>query len=45
VIPLEHGSLIVMAGDTQKVSRHGIPKAKRSCGPRINLTFRKTLKR
>jgi alkylated DNA repair dioxygenase AlkB len=42
VIPLEHGSLIVMRGDTQKVSRHGIPKAKRSCGPRINLTFRST---
>lgn len=44
VIPLEHGSLIVMAGETQTVSRHGIPKARRSCGPRINLTFRRTLK-
>jgi len=42
-IPLEHGSLIVMAGDTQKVSRHGIPKCRRTCDPRINLTFRKTL--
>jgi len=41
-IPLEHGSLLVMSGDTQKVSRHGIPKAKRICGPRINLTFRQT---
>ena len=43
IIPLEHGSLITMAGDTQQVSRHGIPKARRTCGPRINLTFRKTL--
>jgi len=41
VMPLEHGSLTVMAGDTQKVSRHGIPKAKKPCGPRINLTFRR----
>lgn len=45
VIPLEHGSLVVMSGDTQRVSRHGIPKSRRSCGPRINLTFRKTLNR
>jgi alkylated DNA repair dioxygenase AlkB len=45
VIPLEHGSLVVMAGDTQKVSRHGIPKSRHSCGPRINLTFRRTLTR
>lgn len=44
VVPLEHGSLLVMAGDTQKVARHGIPKAKRPCGPRINLTFRQTLR-
>jgi alkylated DNA repair dioxygenase AlkB len=43
VLPLGHGSLVVMKGDTQKVSRHGVPKAKRSCGPRINLTFRVTL--
>jgi alkylated DNA repair dioxygenase AlkB len=42
VIPLEHGSLLLMDGDTQKVSRHGIPKAKRTVGPRINLTFRRT---
>lgn len=42
VIPLEHGSLLVMAGETQSVSRHAVPKAKRSCGPRINLTFRQT---
>jgi len=45
VIPLEHGSLIVMEGRTQQVSRHGVPKSRRSCGPRINLTFRRTLNR
>jgi len=45
VIPLEHGSLIVMEGLTQQVSRHGIPKSRRTCGPRINLTFRRTLNR
>lgn len=45
VIPLEHGSLILMEGDTQKVSRHGVPKSRRTCGPRINLTFRRTLNR
>lgn len=44
VIPLEHGSLLMMRGDTQKVSRHSIPKSKRACGPRINLTFRQTLR-
>lgn len=43
VIPLEHGSLLIMRGDTQKVSRHSIPKARKVCGPRINLTFRQIL--
>lgn len=45
VLPLEHGSLLVMSGRTQQVSRHGVPKAKRTCGPRINLTFRVTRNR
>lgn len=45
VIPLEHGSLVLMAGDTQRVSRHGLPKSRRACGARINLTFRRVLKR
>lgn len=40
VVPLEHGSLLVMADATQRVSTHGIPKSRRPCGPRINLTFR-----
>lgn len=43
VIPLEHGSLLLMSGRTQEVSRHGIPKSRRPCNPRINLTFRRTL--
>jgi alkylated DNA repair dioxygenase AlkB len=45
IIPLEHGSLILMEGITQRVARHGIPKSRRTCGPRINLTFRRTLNR
>lgn len=45
VMPLEHGSLLVMAGKTQQVCRHGIPKAKTPCGPRINLTFRRMHRR
>lgn len=42
VISLEHGSLILMGGRTQEVSRHGIPKATYACERRINLTFRRT---
>lgn len=45
VLPLGHGSLLVMGGDTQKVSQHAIPKSKQPCGPRINLTFRQAVKR
>jgi alkylated DNA repair dioxygenase AlkB len=41
---LEHGSLIVMKGDTQKNWLHSLPKTKNVTGPRINLTFR-TFKR
>ena len=44
VMPLEHGSLLEMAGRTQHVARHSIPKAKRPCGPRINLTFRQVVR-
>jgi len=40
VIPLEHGSLLVMSGKTQQVSRHALPRSRRSCGPCIGLTFR-----
>ena len=37
---LQHGSLLIMSGDTQKNWLHGINKTKRPIGPRINLTFR-----
>ena len=30
-----------MQGDTQTNWKHGIEKEKRSCGPRVNLTFRR----
>lgn len=39
-IPLTSGSLLFMAGETQKNYKHGIPKEKNK-GPRVNLTFRK----
>ena len=39
-IPLREGSLLVMRGDTQQNWRHGIPKERLHCGPRVNLTFR-----
>jgi alkylated DNA repair dioxygenase AlkB len=38
---LASGSLLLMKGDTQHCWKHGIEKEKRSCGPRINLTFRR----
>jgi len=37
---LEHGSLLVMSGDTQRYWQHGINKTKRTAQPRINFTFR-----
>lgn len=40
VLPLNHGSLLVMAGPMQQYWMHEIPKTKRDVGPRINLTFR-----
>lgn len=39
-INLEHGSLLMMRGDTQRNYLHGINKTTRSIGGRINLTFR-----
>ncbi|WP_136480531.1 alpha-ketoglutarate-dependent dioxygenase AlkB family protein [Cognatitamlana onchidii] len=39
-IVLEHGSLLIMKGNTQKYWLHQIPKTKKPIGPRINLTFR-----
>ena len=39
-LPLGHGSLLRMAGDTQRNYRHDLPKARRITAARINLTFR-----
>ncbi|MFV8224668.1 alpha-ketoglutarate-dependent dioxygenase AlkB family protein [Christiangramia aquimixticola] len=38
---LQHGSLLIMQGSTQKFWKHQLPKTKKGIGPRINLTFRK----
>lgn len=37
---LEHGSLLIMKGETQHCWQHQIPKTKVIQSPRINLTFR-----
>lgn len=37
---LEHGSLLVMRGRTQRHWQHCIPKTQKIHAPRINLTFR-----
>ena len=39
-ILLEHGSLLLMKGETQHFWQHQIPKSKKQMNPRINLTFR-----
>lgn len=39
-ILLEHGSLLLMQGETQHSWKHQIPKTAKPIGPRINLTFR-----
>ncbi len=40
-LALAHGSLLVMAGETQRHYRHALPKTARVLGPRLNLTFRR----
>jgi alkylated DNA repair dioxygenase AlkB len=42
-IPLTHGSLLMMSGESQHHWEHQIPKTKKILGPRINLTFRKLI--
>lgn len=37
---LEHGSLLIMKGETQHFWKHQIPKTTKPIGERINLTFR-----
>ncbi len=40
-LDLPPGSLLVMAGSTQSLYRHALPRTRRPVGPRINLTFRR----
>jgi alkylated DNA repair dioxygenase AlkB len=40
-LELPHGSLLVMAGATQRHYRHALPRTARPVGERINLTFRR----
>jgi alkylated DNA repair dioxygenase AlkB len=42
-LELGHGSLLLMAGDSQRRYRHALPKTARAVGERINLTFRRIL--
>lgn len=42
-IPLTHGSLLMMSGESQHHWEHQLPKTKKVLEPRINLTFRKLL--
>lgn len=42
-LELADGSLLVMAGTTQKFWRHAVDKEREAKGPRINLTFRNVL--
>jgi len=39
-VPLSHGALLVMKGDTQSNWKHQIPKTRKVSEPRVNLTFR-----
>ncbi len=39
-VELSHGSLLVMAGETQHYWQHQVPKTKANVEARINLTFR-----
>jgi alkylated DNA repair dioxygenase AlkB len=40
VIPLKHGTLLVMSGSLQQFWEHAVPKRKKVSGSRFNLTFR-----
>jgi alkylated DNA repair dioxygenase AlkB len=39
-LALEHGSLLIMAGDMQRHWQHAVPKTRAAVGVRVNLTFR-----
>lgn len=40
VIPLQHGTVLVMGGQLQHYWQHSVPKRKKVKGSRFNLTFR-----
>jgi alkylated DNA repair dioxygenase AlkB len=42
---LASGSILVMEKGTQMHWQHSVPKTKRAIGPRINLTFRRVIKK
>ena len=42
-LELPSGSVLLMQGETQVNWKHGVPKQSKSCGPRVNLTFRTIL--
>ena len=42
-LELPHGSLLRMAGATQRLYQHALPRSARVLTPRINLTFRHVL--
>ncbi|MDR2871421.1 MAG: alpha-ketoglutarate-dependent dioxygenase AlkB [Xanthomonadaceae bacterium] len=42
-LELPHGSLLWMAGDTQRHYLHALPKTAKPIGERINLTFRRIM--
>lgn len=44
-IPLYHGSFLLMAGTTNSFWEHQVPKTSRKISPRINLTFRRVLRK
>jgi alkylated DNA repair dioxygenase AlkB len=44
-LALEHGSLLVMSGDTQRCWKHQVPKETTVRAPRVNVTFRVVDKR
>lgn len=39
-IELDHGSFLIMRGETQHFWQHQVPKTSKPVNPRINLTFR-----
>ena len=40
VLPLKHGTLLIMSGELQHYWEHSVPKRKKVTGSRFNLTFR-----